>query len=185
MFSCMPNIMFMFCTACPAEPFIRLSIADTAIKVFVRSLISNPQMKLFDPVTLFSSGVLPPFSILMNCSSLYILYAHVISEDFTPGISLAYIVSSIPRLTGRRCGVKFKVILCPAGFESSCSISEVCRWPVSLYALNDSSTSQKCSAWLGFLPAPVTPDFASIIMESASISLFLSNGYRVSIAHVV
>ena len=75
---------------------------------------------------------------------------------------------------GIRCGVKDNAMGSSAMEESSCSISGVWRCVATPYALTDSLHSAKSVAVFAFLPAPDTPDLASMIIEEGSIALALS-----------
>src|ERR1041384_5150002 len=70
-----PHIRFMFCTAEPAAPFIKLSEAESATILFVFSSMSKPTSQKLEPTTNFGSGNLynPFLSLIsrMNGSSLY------------------------------------------------------------------------------------------------------------------
>jgi hypothetical protein len=78
--------------------------------------------------------------------------------------SRAYIVERMPRSSGTRCGVN--VTSRPRNWI----ISAVWRWPKSPYAATLPWFSQKCVRSEGALPAPDTPDFASMMTSPPSRS---------------
>src|SRR6476659_5503517 len=62
-----PLIIFIFCIAEPAAPFIKLSEAERATTLLLSSSKSNPTSQKLDPTTNFGSGNLyNPFLSFIN-----------------------------------------------------------------------------------------------------------------------
>src|SRR5699024_2111382 len=58
-FSSIPSILFIFCTACPEAPFTKLSMTETTVTRFVRSSYVKPISQKFEPYTSFVLGNVP------------------------------------------------------------------------------------------------------------------------------
>ena len=83
---------------------------------------------------------------------------------------------NIPLNIGIIWGVKVKLIFEEVWFFSSWSISELCLWKPTPYALRDSYKFLFLNFLCTPLPAPEYPDLESIIIFFKLIDLSLTNG---------
>ena len=97
----------MHCTAAPAVPLVRLSIAPTATRRPARSSTVTWRCTAFEPSTAWVCGHWPGGSTWTNGSSAYALtYAARASSAVTPPLRGAEQVARMPRGIGTSTGVK-------------------------------------------------------------------------------
>src|SRR5690606_9072756 len=117
-----PSAMLADCTAAPAVPLVKLSIATTATTRPARSSTATWTCAVLAPRTAAVVGHCPSASRCTNGSSAYAC-SHASRAVAASPVSLAVTVARIPRLIGTRVGVNDRLTGAPAAAARFCSIS--------------------------------------------------------------